>query len=204
MIIVGIPEFIAFCLKHPGESIYQMACQGSELMIGLGKLFCDKSGTGKYDMPELLGNFFDLTGTCMVYHNKVDFSKILKHLENEKLLIFDGTITPIIERMIEMDFPPLMKYLVQILDNFEIGDAVHPLLAKICSQLKLDVWSLQHDKIAKIFLKNDEQLQNSVNIDLSSEEFAESIKQMEMLHKNQNHCMANALQYQSVLINNQL
>ena len=32
-------EFAAFCMKYPGESRYQMAAQGSELIVGLGKMY---------------------------------------------------------------------------------------------------------------------------------------------------------------------
>ena len=82
-------EFAAFCMKYPGESRYQMACQGSELIVGLGKMYCEKCGTGKFDMSTKLGNYYDITGTSMVFHNKVDFGKVLKMIEQDKILLFD-------------------------------------------------------------------------------------------------------------------
>lgn len=201
MAIVGIPEFVAFCLKYPGESRYQMACQGSELMIGLGKLYCDSCGTGKYDMPEKLGDYYDLTGTSMVYHNNVDFSKILKILEQEKLLIFDWAKTPQEEAKLESEFPPLMKFLVEILEKFEIGDKIPEIIHKIYSQLQMDVWNLNREQIQTWLAKNDTDIESTTNIDLTSDEYSEVVEHLQSAHKNSSDSMRGALRFQSMLLN---
>ena len=68
MSICGIHEFIAYCLEFPGASCFELACEGSELMIGLIKLFCRDCGTGKWNMPDLVAEWCDLSGPCMVKH----------------------------------------------------------------------------------------------------------------------------------------
>ena len=43
MAIVGLPEFIAYCLANPGRSRFELSCQGSELMIGMIKYYFVKN-----------------------------------------------------------------------------------------------------------------------------------------------------------------
>ena len=184
MILVGVPEFIAFSMKYPGESRYQLSCQGSELMVGLGKMFCAKCGTGKYDMPQKLGDFYDLTGTCMVYHNKVDFSKILRKLCKEHQLIFDWKVTPKIEDELERRFPPLMIHLVDLIENTDIGADWPTFISQIISCLKIDSWALHTEKIREV-LNNHEQMNNVLfNFTKNSDEFNLCKHQLNALNNN--------------------
>ena len=199
MAIVGLPQFEAFALKYPGESLYQMACQGSELLIGLGKLFCDKSGTGKYDMPKQMADFYDITGTCMVYHNKIDFTKILKKLQHKKLLIFNANETPQIEQLYENQFPSFMTEFIDELENFNVGDVIPSLLAKISSQLTLPVWSLQMSKIRSILSTNYKKI-NTQDIDENSVEYQECLEQLNQWQNGQKSKLKNSLKYQSQII----
>lgn len=201
MAILGLYQFEAFAQKYPGESLYQMACQGSELLIGLGKLFCDKNGTGKYDMPKQMADFYDLTGTCMVFHNKVDFCKILQILNKRQLLIFDANETPQIEQLYEQQFPALMKHLVTLLENFNVGDSIPSLLSQISSQLTMSVSALQLSKIRTILANNNANI--DVNeIDENSDEYLECIEQLEQLQRGKKKHKSN-LKYQQKLVNNQ-
>ena len=176
-------EFAAFCMKYPGESRYQMACQGSELIVGLGKMYCEECGTGKNDMAEKLGNFYDITGTSMVYYNKVDFKKILKKLKQEQLLIFNEKKTPLDEDECEKLFPPLMKILVKLLDKFEVGDVTPHLIEKILSQLEFHSKSLVDDNIQQLLLKSLI-ISRESNVDIfnkSSDEYKDCIEQIQQL-----------------------
>ena len=206
MVISGQHEFAAFCMKYPGESRYQMACQGSELIVGLGKLYCEKCGTGKFDMPTKIGNYYDITGTSMVYHNKVDFSKILKCIEKEKLLLFDWKNTPLEEMAIEELFPPLMKYLVSILDKLEVGDPIPVFIKQILTQLDLDVWSLQIDNISKLIIESHYSgTEKDIDIvDPKSNEYKNCIAQINELKAHEDRKMANSLKVQTVVINHEL
>lgn len=202
MALVGLPQFEAFSLKYPNESLYQMACQGSELLIGLGKLFCDKNGTGKFDMPRKIAQFYDITGTCMVFHDKVDFCKILKHLNTSKILIFNEKETPKCEQLIETNFPPLMKQLVKLLIDFNVGDEIPSLLSRIASQLTMSAWSLQMSKIRQV-LAHDDNTVNTNEIDENSDEYAKCVEQLEQLRMNASNNSKDSLQYQARLINNE-
>ena len=62
MALVGLPQFETFSVEYPNGSLYQMACQASELLIGIGKIFCDKIGTGKFDILRKMPEFYDITG----------------------------------------------------------------------------------------------------------------------------------------------
>ena len=206
MVLSGQHEFAAFCMQYPGESRYQMACQGSELIVGLGKMYCEKCGTGKFDMPTKLGNYYDITGTSMVYHNKVDFSKILKSLDKEKLLLFDWKETPFEEYEIEKLLPPLMKYIVQLLDNLKVGDKLPVFITQILTQLDLDIWSLQIDNVAKLLIDSHN---SSINkdtgiFDPNSAQYKDCIAQLNELKKNEDKKMANSLKVQSVIVNQSL
>lgn len=201
MAIVGLTQFEAFAHKYPGESLYQMACQGSELLIGLGKLFCDKNGTGKSDMPQQMANFYDITGTCMVYHNKVDFVKIQKILKRQQKLIFDNDETIQIEQLYENQFPPWMTIIINLLENFNVGDDIPSLLQQICSQLTMSVWVLRSRKIKSILAKSNSKI-NAQNIDENSTEYIECIEQLEQLQNDSQSNRKDALKYQSTIINN--
>lgn len=207
MACCGLPEWLAYCIKHPGRSRYELACQGSELMIGLGKMFCKKCGTGKWNMPDLLVDFFDLTGTCMVHNNQVDFYKILKRLKDEQLLIFDPMKTPLIESSIETCMAPLMKYIVQILESWEIGDAVHPFLAQILNALTLDINALQLSKIQAILANkqphNDE---NREDIDIWDEEYTQILDQMEEINDKflQQQSVKTSLRVAAAVVNDEI
>ena len=201
MAILGLPQFEYFAQKYPGESLYQMACQGSELLIGLGKLFCDKNGTGKFDMPKQMADYYDLTGTCMVYHNKVDFSKILKKLQHKKLLIFNAQETPQIEQMYEADFPSCMSALVNELESFEFGDEIPSLLGKISSQLTMSAWALRTSKIREILAASDTTM-NVNEIDENSIEYAECVDQLDQLKNSGKSHRNKRLKHQRAIINN--
>lgn len=168
-------------MKYPGESRYQMACQGSELIVGLGKMYCEECGTGKNDMPEKLGNFYDITGTSMVYYNKVNFAKILKKLKQQQLLLFDEKKTPLHEKQCERLFPPLMKRLVELLDKFEVGDVTPDLIEKILSQLEFDIKSLEENNIQQLLL-NSLIISREENRDIfsdNSDEYEDCIDQLQ-------------------------
>lgn len=183
MACCGLPEWLAYSQKYPGRSRYELACQGSELMIGLGKMFCKKCGTGKWDMPDLLADFFDMTGTCMVYNNQVNFYQIIKRLRDEQLLIYDPVKTPHVERSIERCMPPLMKYIVKLLESWEIGDAVHPFLKQILNALTLDVNALNVNKIQKIlFTKKAHDEEHREDIDIWDDEYKDIIDQMDEIN----------------------
>ena len=202
MALVGLPQFEAFSIKYPNESLYQMACQGSELLIGLGKLFCDKNGTGKFDMPRKMAEFYDITGTCMVFHDKVDFCKILRHLNTEKILIFNEQETAQCEQLFERNFPPLMKQLIQLLINFNVGDEIPSLLSRISSQLTMSAWTLQLTKIRKCLARKDDNI-NTNEIDENSDEYTDCVQQLEQLRLKGSKRNKDSLEYQARLINDE-
>ena len=206
MVIVGQHEYAAFCMKYPGESRYQMACQGSELIVGLGKMYCDECGTGKFDMPTKLGNFYDITGTSMVHYNKIDFRKILQKLENEKQLIFNGNKTPLQEIQTKRTLPPIARYIVNIFDHFEVGDKSNHFISQILTQLDLDVWSLHTTNISKLLVESQNvSLQIAVEkFDENSPEYKDCMVQLQELKKAENKSMNDALKVQTVVVNNEL
>lgn len=183
-----------------------MACQGSELIVGLGKMYCEKCGTGKFDMPEKLGNYYDITGTSMVFHNKVDFGKLLKQLEQEKLYLFNWDKTPIEERRNDKLSPPMHVFIGRHLENYEVGDNTPPFEEQILTQLKLDIWSLQMDNISKILAESYEsgKKKDIDIIDENSEEYNDIIEQLQQLQKYDNGSMRNSLKVQSVIVNHSM
>ena len=207
MTLCGIPEFLAYSLECPGDSRFKWACQGSELMIGLAKMFCRECGTGKSNMPDLLANYLDLSGTSMVANNQVNFEKILKQLENEKLLIFDPNKTPLIERSIEEHMAPLMKYIVNLLDQFNVGDEIPQFLQQILNAMTLDVNSLDIRKVQKILYNSNVNTEADANsIDIFSEDYNEVLKAMHQLQSDllKNKSFKSPLKVCKAVINNQI
>ena len=184
MTLAGIPEFLAYSLKYPGCSRFDLSCQGSELMIGLAKLFCRECGTGKWDMPNLLATYLDLTGTAMVANNMVRFESIIQKLEREKLLVFDPIKTPALEILIENHMAPLMKYIVEILDQWNPGDDIHPFLKQILNAMTLDVNSLNVQKLQSILNNSNGNVEdNAGNINVNSGEYDATLQEMYRLQK---------------------
>lgn len=204
MALIGMPEFEAYTLEHPGASRFELSCQGSELLIGLAKLFCCKCGTGKWDMSEKLSNYLDITGTCMVHNNQVDFHKILRRLEKEKILIFDPQKTPLVEIALEDRMAPLMKFIVDILNTWEIGDPIHPFLKQIMNALTLDVNALSVQKIEQIMM-NSIEYEND-NIDIWGEEYDETLAEMQRLNDNflKKPSLKSSMRVAAAVVNNQL
>lgn len=190
-------EFAAFCMKYPGESRYQMACQGSELIVGLGKMYCEKCGTGKFDMPTKLGNYYDITGTSMVFNNKVDFAKVLKMIEQDKILLFDWNESVLEEIRIQRLFPPMTDFITKILDNYECGADHNPFIRKILTQLRLNVFHSQ--KMSNLLIKSQNDNDNS--IDKSNSQYNQYINQIDDLNKAENVSMKEALKHQASIIN---
>ena len=183
MALCGLPEFLAYSLANPGRSRYELSCQGSELMIGLAKVCCDKKGTGKWNMPDLIGNYLDITGTCMIANNQVNLHTILNRLEREKLLIFDPLRTPIIEMEIENCMAPLMLFIVRILESFEVGDTIHPFLQQILNALTLDINAMSISKMQEILSKSKVyDAENSEDINIWGEEYENIINEMNQLN----------------------
>ena len=196
-------EFAAFCMKYPGESRYQMACQGSELIVGLGKMYCEKCGTGKFDMPTKLGNYYDITGTSMVFHNKVDFGKVLKMIEQDKIFLFDWNKSVLEEIKIQRLFPPMTDFITKMIDNLECGAETNPFISKILTQLQLNVFKSQSQHMSKLLNKS-----NSVNanhddnsIDPSSVQYNQYLQQIDELRQAENVSMKSALKLQASMVN---
>ena len=196
-------EFAAFCMKYPGESRYQMACQGSELIVGLGKMYCEKCGTGKFDMSTKLGNYYDITGTSMVFHNKVDFGKILKMIEQDKILLFDWNESILEEIKIQRLFPPMTDFITKIMDNYECGDDTSPFIRQILTQLNLDVWNVQSKNMSKSLFKSNcfDGNANDKLIDKDNLQYNHYIDQIEDLKQVENLSMKASLQIQASVVN---
>lgn len=196
-------EFAAFCMKYPGESRYQMACQGSELIVGLGKMYCEKCGTGKFDMPTKLGNYYDITGTSMVFHNKVDFGKVLKMIEQDKILLFNWTESVLEEIKIQRLFPPMTDFITKKMDNYECGADTDPFISKILTQLQLNVFKSQSQRMSELLMKSNyvNVNQNDNSIDPSSVRYNENLEQINQLQEAENVSMTSALKLQASIVN---
>lgn len=183
----GINECVAYCLKHPGRSLFELACQGSELIIGLAKLFCAQLGTGKDDMPHKLADYLDSSGICMVIHNKIDIAKILRRLLSEKKNIFNNSTTVEIEKQIEAQFPCLMIHLVKICDRWEPQHKTPSLLHQIhsCVKLSPNAWHINEikDITANCIGIN---VSSGNDIDENSDEFKQVMQELSSLSTNPN------------------
>ena len=196
-------EFAAFCMKYPGESRYQMACQGSELIVGLGKMYCEKCGTGKFDMPTKLGNYYDITGTSMVFHNKVDFGKVLKMIEQDKILLFNWTESVLEEIKIQKLFPPMTDFITKKLDIYECGADTDPFISKILTQLQLNVFKSQSQHMSDLLIKSNEvnEKQKDNSMDPNSVRYNENLEQIKQLQEAENASMISALKVQASIVN---
>ena len=162
MTLVGVPEYIAYSLLHPGASAFELSCQGSESAIGFAKSFSSECGTGKSNMPQLVADWMDLSGVGMLINDQVDFEAIIKRLKLSELLIFDPRTTPLLENSLESKMAPIMLHIVHLLENWEVGDPIPVFLAQILNALTLDVQSLDCDKLQRI-------LENSYTSTVNSE-----------------------------------
>ena len=206
MALCGIHESIAYSLKYPGRSRYELACQGSELMIGLGKLYCAQLGTGKWDMPEKLMNYYDLNGVVNLKNNQIDVGKLIKQLEKKgKKLIFNGEKTIKLEKKIEKGSPLIFSFLVQCLDKWEVGEPMHDFIKQIneCIALSPNAWKI--DKIKQICNKNSTNISNS-NIEVGSDEYNAMLAKIQELHENyiKNPNVKNSLKLANTVLNDEL
>ena len=184
MAIVGLPEFLAYCLANPGRSRFELSCQGSELMIGMIKLFCKECGNGKDNMPDLVADFCDLSGPCMIHNNQVRFDLLLQKLLHDRLLIFDEKETPLIELMLENQMPPLMKHIVDILTAWKPGTPIDEFLNQILHALTLNINALNVSKLQKILANTNVRQSYSHEIDIHNSEYDETLQQMRDLNEN--------------------
>lgn len=199
----GLNEFVAYSLKNPGRSLYECACQGSEGAIGNGKSFCSTLGTGKEDMPEKLGNYYDLSGVLMVYENQINVAQILRKLFHGRNLIFNGDETCAVERQIESRLPPFSAHIVKLCDGWEPGQAVPSLLNKIYARIELTPNAWKIDEIKEI-MKNScgKHISKLAFIDPQSEEYLQMQQELDSL--NENPKTKNIFKFQKAKVVNQL
>lgn len=207
MSLCGLPEFLAYCLDNPGQSLFELACQGSELMIGLAKLFCRDCGNGTWNMCKLLAVFLDLSGTSMVANDQINVREILQKLKREKLLIWDSVQTPQDEKRIEDKMPPLMRYIVKLLDDFDVGDTIPAFVKQILNALTLDINALAVDKLQRI-VQNSTVYKSKPSdaIDIMSEEYDQIVSQMYHLEHRYlaRQSTKTCLKYQDLILNERL
>lgn len=208
MIIVGMAEWLAYTMKYPGCSAFANSCQGSELIIGLSKIFCSEQGTGKDNMCEKLGDWLDLTQTCMVHNEQVDFDKILQKLSNWKRLIFDENKTPRIENQIETEMAPLMKYIVTLMEGEVIGGSTDPFLRQIRNALTLDVNAIHTSKLHDILRINNpgEAYSTDEEVDIDAPEYEDTMKKIREMNDDflKGGSMRSQMQFASTVITNVL
>lgn len=134
MSLVGCHQAYAHYMRSPdGFTLYNLCCQGQELMFKILKGFCKAKGTGKEDMISSLADFVDLYNVSSVGANMIDFNVILKQCESEALLIFDPNYTPNSEANLEDAMPPLMKKFVSALESINFGDPIPDIVDKVLS-----------------------------------------------------------------------
>lgn len=202
--VAGLPEFLAYCRKYPGRSIFELACQGCELIIGIAKLYCNSLGTGKPDMPRKLAEYLDISGICTVGCDQINVAKMLHTLLYHRKLIFDDDLTPQFEQQIENKFPSFALHIVKLCDKWEPDDPEPPsLINQIHSRIKLtpNAWGV--DEITQI-------AQNAIGvkvcdgdlIDETSEEYQQIVSELQTLYSNQNS--NNILRFAKAKIHNEL
>ena len=205
MTLCGIHEAIAYSLKYPGRSRYELACQGSELMIGLGKLFCAQQGTGKWNMPQKLSEYYDLIGIVKVKNNQIDVSKIITKMQHKKLLIFNKNKCIRIESSIEKDSPFVFQYMVKLLNNWEVGTPMPQLLRQImeCITLSPNAWKIE--KIIKICATNCQNV-SANNIQIGSNEYNAMVAKIQEIHEDyvKNPNVKNSMKLAQTVLQNAL
>ena len=195
MTISGIPEFISYCLKYPGRSLYELACQGSELIVGLGKIYCDEQGTGKYDMPKLMGDFFDLSGICRVLHNEIDIGKILQRLMIEKKHIFNDKDTIKIEQELESTSPPIFKWVIDMCEReWEPPSEPPSFIKAVYSRVKLSPNAWKTEEIKEIVRQSFGKKILNQSLNVNSPEYQETLKFVQNFQTNDN--FNNLLQFE--------
>ena len=167
LIHVGIHEYEAFYNEHPGKSAFFMACQGCELMMGLAKLWAIAKGTGKHNFVTNLTNHSDMVGTAMVFNNQVDFVKLVKELNKDRLLIRDDINTPKIEKQLIAWFPKIGQQLIKAAQNFKVGDNIPSIYDRIYAGYKDECFKDRQKLLLKL-VKDDDPTINEDNIDEQS------------------------------------
>lgn len=132
--LCGIHQFhLHYIQSEDGESLFNLCCEGSELLLKLGKTYVKEKGTGKMDCLDHLADFYDLHNLGSIMAGITDLSQALALRNQTKLLIFDPDETPAKERELEMKMPPLMQHLIESLKTIEFGDNIPVNLHKILS-----------------------------------------------------------------------
>ena len=134
VVLVGIYGAHLYYRQHPkGCCMFEVSCQGSELQLQLAKTFAKECGTGKGDSIVNIANFYDLHNLGAVLANMIDFQSTLREARLETLLIFDPVNTPVQERDLEAQMPPLMKYMIDTLRGIKLGDRIPACITNVLS-----------------------------------------------------------------------
>ena len=154
-------------------------------------------------MPDLVADWCDLSGPCMVFNNQVRFDLLLQKLLHERLMIFNEQETPLVEAMIENQMPSLMKYIVNILTDWKPGEPIDEFLNQILNALTLNIHALNVSKIQKILSNTDVSESYSHDININNPEYDESLQQMRELNENflQRKSTKSSLKVQRVIAN---
>ena len=140
--------------RHDGGGLILFSTERVEHFFAALKSFCSNKGTGKDDSIKKIATFSDLYCLGTVMANQIDFGKILNEMEKEKLLLYDPVNTPVLFVKLEAQMEPMMKEMVRLLDEMNVGDPLPAMIRRILE--KCDVSFVELDAAIKEALKNNE------------------------------------------------
>lgn len=131
--LVGNHQFFKHYMESSdGEGLFNLACEGSELLLKIGKANVAEQGTGKREnCISNLADHYDLRTIGTVDADLINFLSILKEGLTDKLLIFDPQDTPQLENDIKDTMSPLMQSMIAIVETIEIGQPIPVCIKRI-------------------------------------------------------------------------
>ena len=142
-----------------------------------------KKGTGKHDMIDKFTEHYDMTGTCAVYNGQINLSKIVREIIQKEIPVCPEPETSQLEHRLESKLAPMMKLIVQIMNNHEIGQAQHPLISKIESRKQIRLYQLKHEAIMEL-LKRKKIKDIVIDDNVNSAEYREAEQEWERKNGN--------------------
>lgn len=128
----GIYKQEKFVLDHPdGCGVITISTEQIENLIAMTKKFSICKNTGKQDCFKQIAKFLSLYCMGSIITDQIDFSKILKQLKHQKLLIYDPIKTPQLFQQLENEMPNVMLKMVQLIERMNVGDPLPPIIKRI-------------------------------------------------------------------------
>lgn len=142
-----LPQFHYYALDNEGFSMYEHAAQGMEHLVGRAKFHARNCSNNSRAIVKKTGEYFDLITTGTIYREMANLKPLLRRLNREKNLIFDGATTPDIEEILIDSMPKPGKHFCEEFTSYVMGSSMSDCAVSIASAGKDAQFKSNHNKM---------------------------------------------------------